>query len=341
MPVSLTCPSCASSLRVPDSAAGRKVKCPKCGSVIGVPAAGEEIVDRATLGVKAAEAPGPASAAPTSRRRQAENEDEDAPRASRSRREYDDDDDDDYDDEPRYSHRAAALGQGGGLQLGLGIASLSVGILGLLISWIPVFGALICGVGLVLGVVAVIVAISNGRGYGFPIAGSAVSGVALAISLILTIVIVSAAQNMAQEMERQMGQNMNFGPPIGPPTPPAGAITLAGGKGQLERELTIADPFDRVQLQSRCKVFTVNMKAGRTYQIDMIRKENRQMGAMAFMDPFLRLEDANGNQLMFDDDGGGGQNARITFVCAQNGTFRVVATTLIGMGAFTLKVEER
>src|SRR5207244_629385 len=129
--------------------------------------------------------------------------------------------------------------------------------------------------------------------------------------------------------------------PVGPPTPAAGAMVLAGGKGQLERELTMADPADRVQLQSRCKVFTISMKAVRTYQIDMIRKRVGQ-ARVGEMDPFLRLEDADGNQLMFDDDGGGNKNARSIFACPRDATFRIVATTLFrGIGPFTLKVEER
>src|SRR5438552_9952822 len=116
MPVPVTCPSCAASLRAPDNAAGRKLKCPKCGGIIPVASAGEEVVDLAKLNVRA-ETPGPAPAAAASRPRHVE-EDDDAPRRSRRRREYEDDDD--YDDEPGYSRRAAA--PGGGLQLGLGIA---------------------------------------------------------------------------------------------------------------------------------------------------------------------------------------------------------------------------
>jgi serralysin len=79
------------------------------------------------------------------------------------------------------------------------------------------------------------------------------------------------------------------------------------------------------------------MKAGRTYQIDMMQKP----GALA-VDPFLRLEDSQGNQLASDDDGGEGLNARIVFACTQDGTYRVVATTLDAQtGGFTLSVEER
>src|SRR5262245_64848660 len=41
MPILVTCPGCSAKLNAPDSAAGKKVKCPKpnCGTVIPVPAA--------------------------------------------------------------------------------------------------------------------------------------------------------------------------------------------------------------------------------------------------------------------------------------------------------------
>ncbi|MGD9632027.1 MAG: hypothetical protein AB7G28_15275 [Pirellulales bacterium] len=47
MPIQVTCPSCSSSFKAPDSAAGKKAKCPKCAGTIEIPAAApaEEIVD--------------------------------------------------------------------------------------------------------------------------------------------------------------------------------------------------------------------------------------------------------------------------------------------------------
>lgn len=38
MPLTLACPSCPAKLKVPETAAGRRVKCPKCGGVMTVPA---------------------------------------------------------------------------------------------------------------------------------------------------------------------------------------------------------------------------------------------------------------------------------------------------------------
>jgi hypothetical protein len=294
----------------------------------------EEVADRGEVGVRAAAPLRESTPVPRQRRRDDDDDDDDderAPAARRRRRDYDDDDDD--DDYELRRPRSLNLAGGSGLQLGLGIAALAVGIIGLLISWIPVVGALLCGIGLVLGLPGVIVAVVRRRGYGFPIAGSAVSGVALVISLILTFVILAAVQNAAQ-IAMQMQPNAA---PVGPPTPPAGAIALVGGQGQVAGQLTPADPVDRVHFQSRCKVFTVVMRAGRTYQIDMLKNPGINP-----IDPFLRLEDSAGNQLMMDDDGGGNLDARIVFICPQNGTFRVVATSLFGeTGGFTLRVVER
>jgi predicted Zn finger-like uncharacterized protein len=40
MPITVECPSCATRLKVADQHAGRRVKCPKCGTVMSVPALG-------------------------------------------------------------------------------------------------------------------------------------------------------------------------------------------------------------------------------------------------------------------------------------------------------------
>jgi predicted Zn finger-like uncharacterized protein len=39
MPLEVSCPSCSGHFRVPDSAAGKKIRCPKCKGAIEVPAA--------------------------------------------------------------------------------------------------------------------------------------------------------------------------------------------------------------------------------------------------------------------------------------------------------------
>lgn len=42
MPIEFRCPSCTQQLRVPDTAAGKGAKCPKCQSIVTVPAASEQ-----------------------------------------------------------------------------------------------------------------------------------------------------------------------------------------------------------------------------------------------------------------------------------------------------------
>ena len=42
MPISVTCPECSSTYRVPDDAAGKAIKCKKCGARVPVSAGGDE-----------------------------------------------------------------------------------------------------------------------------------------------------------------------------------------------------------------------------------------------------------------------------------------------------------
>ncbi len=43
MPIKITCKACNAVLRAPDTAAGKKIKCPKCSAAIAVPAAAAEV----------------------------------------------------------------------------------------------------------------------------------------------------------------------------------------------------------------------------------------------------------------------------------------------------------
>jgi hypothetical protein len=110
-------------------------------------------------------------------------------------------------------------------------------------------------------------------------------------------------------------------------------LPLKDGKVHIVDKLTVTDPRDRVKQRSQCKLYSVEMTAGKTYQIDLQSSK---------FDSYLRLEDATGKELAHDDDGGGNRNARIIFNCQQNGTYRITATTFFrGLGEFTLSVEER
>lgn len=76
MPILLTCPACMTKLKAPESLAGRKIKCPKCGSPVAVPSGSEPRrpaaveADRGAITRRPKEAPAPAVKA----KRQADEE---------------------------------------------------------------------------------------------------------------------------------------------------------------------------------------------------------------------------------------------------------------------------
>lgn len=61
MPIEITCNSCSKRLRVPDNAAGKRVKCPQCQTVLSVPAAGAAPTPAAATGGKGVPTPGKAA----------------------------------------------------------------------------------------------------------------------------------------------------------------------------------------------------------------------------------------------------------------------------------------
>ena len=131
MPISVTCPGCSTRLNAPDSAGGKKVKCPKpgCNTVIPVPA---PLPPEPAFEV--VEDPVPAPPPPPVRKPkliQAVVEvDEDEPPRKKARRNDDDDDDDrprkkrrDDDDEDDYDRpQRTKKRKKGGMAVGLIIA---------------------------------------------------------------------------------------------------------------------------------------------------------------------------------------------------------------------------
>jgi hypothetical protein len=115
---------------------------------------------------------------------------------------------------------------------------------------------------------------------------------------------------------------------------------------RVEDKLTAAEPKDKLQ-PGYHKVFKVPMKAGKTYLINMVAKNDAAndagaQGQSANFDPYLRLEDALGYSLAEDDDSGGGLNAQILFQPAVDGEYQVIATTFSAeqLGSFVLTVDE-
>jgi hypothetical protein len=97
-------------------------------------------------------------------------------------------------------------------------------------------------------------------------------------------------------------------------------------------QLSHADPFDRVRRNSKAKTFTAELRAGKTYEIEMASNE---------INSYLRLEAPTGQELAHDDDGGGFPHARILFNCQLTGSYRIICTTFApATGSFTLTVLE-
>jgi thiol-disulfide isomerase/thioredoxin len=89
---------------------------------------------------------------------------------------------------------------------------------------------------------------------------------------------------------------------------------------KVDGELTVDDPKDTVRQNCHAKTYMFKMAAGMTYKIDMVTKTPQ-------LDPYLRLEDPEGNKVAEDDDGGGFPNARIVYKPEKTGTYKIIATT--------------
>ena len=120
----VVCTNCKSKIRVPDAAAGKRVKCPKCATAIQVPLTEEAAPAPAPSVLDDADNPfsdmGASDPAPPARRRN-DDEDDEAPAPPPRRRARADDEDDDR-----------PLAPTGGDKKKLSIASLICGIIGVL-----------------------------------------------------------------------------------------------------------------------------------------------------------------------------------------------------------------
>jgi len=170
MASAINCPSCKSKIRASDNLAGRKVKCPKCGQLIAVP--GQTHLGPAAAFIQAESMPQPALQTPaivpnTSFDTSFSNLEE--------------------DDRPARRRAHSDASTRGGAAHSLGIGSMVLGVVALLFSFIPCIGAFsmpLSGLGLLLGITGGVVALCrSGRGIGFPIAGSAINGMAFVIAL--------------------------------------------------------------------------------------------------------------------------------------------------------------
>lgn len=116
-------------------------------------------------------------------------------------------------------------------------------------------------------------------------------------------------------------------------SPAVDKIELKDGKGEIKGKLAATDPKDTGRNECFCKIYTVKLEAGKSYQIN----------CTSDWDNWLRLEDAKGKQLAEDDDDGGGTNAQIVFECKTDGEYRVIVTSFEpgDMGDFKLTVAKK
>lgn len=158
---------CGRQIKVKESSAGKKVRCPDCDMRLQVPA----------------------SAPPAVRQSQHAELVEATPRKRKARGDV-----------------HVSVQQPSQVTNSLGVGSIVLGILAFLICWIPVVGLIglpLSLLGVVLaGVGCVMAAMRGGTGVGYPIAGMAVSGLAAAVTLTITFVLGSAAVETAKVIEK-------------------------------------------------------------------------------------------------------------------------------------------
>lgn len=99
MPISVACPECEKRLKVADTVAGKKIRCPACKAVVAVPDADDFVEPDEDVGIT--ETP-PAKKRLPARKLRDDDEEERRPKARKSR---DDDAEDDEDRRPKSRRR--------------------------------------------------------------------------------------------------------------------------------------------------------------------------------------------------------------------------------------------
>jgi hypothetical protein len=111
---------------------------------------------------------------------------------------------------------------------------------------------------------------------------------------------------------------------------PSEALKLEQGSAELKDTLPIAGTRSPFSPHNACKLYRVELKAGKKYVIDL---------ESAAFDAYLTLSDGSLRELASDDDSGGKRNARIRFTCKEDGTYYLVTSGLgHPEGPFALKI---
>jgi hypothetical protein len=155
----------------------------------------------------------------------------------------------------------------------LGIASLVLGILAFLICWIPfvnLLGVPLSGLGLLLGLIGVLVALTRkGSSIGFPIAGAAVCALALFIAVGMTGAVVGgvskAAEGMAEAARQRNATNQTTGGSATPAAllgPDGAASTAVGENGAPSAQQSWA-PASQSVVQGDIEVRVLGARVGK------------------------------------------------------------------------------
>ncbi len=168
----------------------------------------------------------------------------------------------------------------------LGIASLVLGILALLVCWVPFLGTIslpLSGLGLLLGLVGLIVAATRrGAGVGFPIAGMAVSGLAFVIAFFMTSALTKTFSSIGESARKRQETNQKVVTTASPSAPapatavPASAAPLPGAASTSAASSKADEewaPADKPVKQGDVQIQAVSVRVGKVRVRDRIRQE--------------------------------------------------------------------
>ncbi|MFO0863336.1 MAG: hypothetical protein U0744_01515 [Gemmataceae bacterium] len=286
MPFQAACPACNAKINVPDAMAGKKAKCPKCANIFVLPG-GEDAIS-------ANPAPAPTPARPS--RRPADDADFDDAPVRRGRG------GDDYD-APRPT---------GGTN-GLAIAGMVLGIVGLVLAFIPCVGWIL---GIILGIVGAALsgiglssANKSGSGKGMAISGLILSILAIVVAIsywIYVAFVFNAAANQLNNLKNQIQINdkkVNFNDAFKDAFKDAGKIDFGGG--------------NHPPVAGNAKVVAVgdiNIGERKQFQISFNPGQKAEIWVKSDLpgDVDLFVKDKGGAQVA--GDGGLSKDAYVTFV---------------------------
>jgi WD40 repeat protein/tRNA A-37 threonylcarbamoyl transferase component Bud32 len=120
------------------------------------------------------------------------------------------------------------------------------------------------------------------------------------------------------------GGQVEFGEPAKVVTEGGMTKITRGENWNIPGFLSAGDPKDRVRTVSPSKVHRFLMPVGETFTVDLVGRD---------FDAFLRIEDADGKQLAFNDDAAANnQNARIVFQSPRTQDYRLIVTSFDSRG---------